>query len=195
MYPRKRNGDEYYPKGEFVKDRFGREAYARDRNGNQIYPKGKKRLFARDDSGEFYYARDNRGNEYYPIVKNQSVLIRDFKNPSVKLAIDIDGNQRYPTDSKGNEYYLTENEIPYLMRNKDGETFFAKNRNGHPMIPWNFLQLVADSQPLVYFRDSAGNLVYVKESVVPPTLQPFIRCMCYITLLCPHHEDCITRCF
>ena len=194
MYPRKRNGDEFYPKDEFIKDRFGRETYARDRKGNQLYPKRSKRVFARDRSGEFYYAKDNMGNEHYPIIKNKSVFIQDSLNANMKLALGADGSQRYPSDSKGNEYYLTENQIPFLMRNQNGEVYFAKNRKGYPMIPWNYLHQVADNEPLVYVRDSAGNLVYVKESLFPSALHLLIRCMCNASLICPRFDECITKC-
>ena len=95
-------------------------------------------------------------------------------NNNVKLAFNIDGSQRYPTDSKGNEYYLKDNDMPFLMKNQNGQVFFAKTCKGYEMIPWNHLQYFVQNEPLVWTKDSADNLVYIKESNFPPTLHPLI---------------------
>lgn len=185
-YQRRWNGDEYYPRDKFNTDKYGKEVYARDRKNNEFYPKSKKNVFARDNSGMFYYAKDNMGNEFYPVRKNKSIFIQDSLNPNIKLALYADGTQRYPVDSKGNEYYLTENGKPYLMRRNNGEIYFAKNRKDCSLIPWNHIQHLCENEPLIYLRDSAGNLVYVRESSI------YLRCQAY--LKCPICDRWITSC-
>lgn len=184
-YRRRWNGDEYYPRGKFITDKYGKEIYARDRNRNEFYPKRKDVVFARDNSGTFYYAKDSMGNEIYPVKKNRSIFIRDSLNPNIKLALNADGSQRYPADSKGNEYYLTEDGKPFLLRKQNGEIYYAKNRKGHPMIPWNHIQNVCENEPLIYMRDSVDNLVYMKESC-------YLRCQAY--LKCPLCDRWMTSC-
>lgn len=183
-YQRRWNGNEYYPRDKFNTDRYGKEIYARDRKNNEFYPKRRKVVFARDSSGEFYYAKDNVGNEFYPVRKNKSIFIEDSLNPNIKLALNADGSQRYPNDCNGNEYYLTENGKPYLMRKVNGEIYFAKSRRGYTLIPWNHIQ--NENEPMIYLRDSAGNLVYVKECSL------YLRCQG--KLRCPKCDRWITTC-
>lgn len=194
-YPKRRNGDEYYPKGEanFVVNRDGKEIYARDRRGNQIYPNREHNIFAQDCAGDYYYAKDARGNEYYPIRDNRSLFIIDHTNKNIRLALMVDGTQRYPKDAKGNEYYLRENKQPLLMRKSSGERYLAKSRNGHALIPWNYIQDYISEEPCVYSRDTDGNTVYVKESAFPPAFKALIRCICHISVICPNVTGCHTR--
>lgn len=186
-YQKDWTGNERYPRDRFYKDKYGKEFYARDKKNNEFYPRNRKVVFARDSSGMFYYAKDNMGNEFYPVKKNKSILITDSTSPNGKLALYADGSQRYPYDTKGNEYYLTADEKPYLMRKENGEVYFAKNRNGYPMIPWNYIQNICENEPLIHFRDSAGNLVYMKESCI------YLRCQAIIK--CPICDRWITKCF
>lgn len=193
MYRKNWKGDERYPNGEFLSNDQGKQIYARDRKGNQYYPKRNKNVFARDGFDECYYAKDKFGNEYYPIKNKKSLLVKDSLNSNVRLALYADGTQRYPIDSKGNEYYLTdENQRPFILKKKDGEVYFAKNRKGYPMIPWNCIENI--NEPLVYTWDSAGNLVYIKESLFPTVLHPLIRFVCNVTVICPRYEGCIGNC-
>ena len=179
-YPKRRNGDEYYPKSQtpFVMEDDGRERYARDHDGNEMYPKRKNNLFAKNAMGEEYYAQDKVGNELYPCFHGQSILIPG------RLARYANGNQRYPTDAKGNEYYLQDQGKPYLMRQKDGETYLAKTRKGIPMIPWNSMK-VTDDKPYMCTQDASGNCVYVHETDLPQSLKMFCNCLCQCVTLCP----------
>lgn len=194
-YPKKRNGDEYYPKtgDNFVVDRDGKEIYARDRTGKELYPNREDNVFARDATGDFYYAKDARGNEYYPVRGNRSLFIVDHTNQNIRLALMADKTQRYPQDGKGNEYYWRENGEPLLMRTSTGERYLAKSRNGHALIPWNYMKDYISNEPCVYSKDSNGNTVYVKESAFPPAFKALIRCICHISVICPKVTGCHTR--
>lgn len=194
-YPKKRNGDEYYPanKSTFVTTEYGKELYARDRKGNELYPNRAVNIFARDGMGELYYAKDAKGNEYYPSRQNQSLFLIDPINKNIKLALYKDGTQRYPTDSKGNEYYLQENEQPYLMRKRSGEYYLAKSKNGQELIPWNYLQEFVGKNPCIYSKDAYGNTVYLKESEFSPAAKALIRCICHMSVMCPKIARCHTR--
>lgn len=192
-YPR-RWGSEYYPStGEFVVNNFGKEIYARDKRGNQIYPNRNQNIFARDATGDYYYAKDFLNNEYYPVKNNRSLFITDPINMNIRLALYADGSQRYPTDSRGNEYYLRENGQPILMRRKNGDYYLAKNKNGHMLVPWNYMKEYIGNEPCVYSKDAAGNSIYVKESAVPPALKALVRCICYISIICPRIAGCNTN--
>lgn len=194
-YPRKRNGDEYYPKQgpPFLTDEYGKQVYARDRKGNQIYPDRDQNVFAMDATGDFYYAKDLHGNEYYPVRKNKSLFITDKENKRILLALYADRTQRYPKDGKGNEYYLRDEKEPFLMRRNSGESYLAKSRNGTVLIPWNFLKEYIGEEPCVYSRDADGNTVYVKESAFPPACKALIRIICHISVICPNITGCHTR--
>ncbi|GIY04387.1 uncharacterized protein CDAR_54211 [Caerostris darwini] len=187
-YPKRRNGDEYYPRGcnTFVVDRIGTELYARDRRGNQFYPRRRHNIFAKTRHGFEYYAKDNAGNEKYPVIQKRSLLIIDPQTHIVKLARFADGTQRYPHDMKGNEYYLREKGLPYLLQNSEGKPYLAKSFRGAPFIPWNYFQEYSLNDHLhTPGKDAAGNTIYVDERNLPPWLQNLVRCMCEIVVICP----------
>lgn len=193
-YPKKRNGDEYYPANvEWVVNLNGKEVYARNRRGGEIYPNRDRNLFARNVSGDCYYAKDEKGDEYYPVRGNQSVFLMNPVTKSIRLALYGDGSERYPRDRRGNEYYFTEEKHPLLIRKNTGEFYLAKSRNGHELIPWNHLQEYVSSEPCVYSKDSNGNTVYLKESTLPGAFKALIRCICHISVICPNVTGCHTR--
>ena len=195
-YPKRRNGDEYYPRGfhAFLRNKNGKEYYARDCKGNQIYPKRDRNVFARDASGNYYYAKTVFGDEYYPIQKNKSLYLIDPENQVIRLALKADGTQRYPTDAKGNEYYWCHQEKgPFLLRQSTGEHYLAQNKNGHKLIPWNHLQDFIGEDPCVFSKDANENTVYIKESTFPPAFRALIRCICHISVICPNVTGCHTR--
>lgn len=175
IYPKRRNGDEYYIQSKFLKGPDGWERYARDRFGNEHYPK--TNAFAVRNNEKFY-ARDKLGNEFYPCSKGRSILIPG------RLAKYSNGNQRYPTDKKGNEYYLQDEGKPCLLRQDDGSTYLAKNRKGVPMIPWNAMN-VTDDRPYVCTKDPSGNVVYVHETDLPDYLKMICNCLCECVSHCP----------
>lgn len=193
-YPKKRNGDEYYPSNmEWVVNDRGDQVYARNRRRCEIYPNRIQNVFARDASGNYYYAKDIKGDEYYPVRGNQSLFLMAGIN-NLKLARYADGSERYPQDSKGNEYYFREGKKhPLLMRRNTGEFYLARSRKGHELIPWNHLQEYVSNEPCVYSRDSNGNTVYLKESVLPQAFKTLIRCLCHISVICPNVTGCHTR--
>lgn len=190
-YPKRRNGDEYYPAGcKFVVDERGKEVYARDRKGNQLYPKRDTNVFAQDSSGDQYYAQDLKGDEYYPVRGDQSLFVIDAINRNIRLALYADGTQRYPQDSRGNEYYFKEQENPLLMRRNTGERYLARSKSGQELIPWNHLQEFISNEPCIYSTDSNGNTVYLKESSLPGAVKTLMRCICHINVVCPNVTGC-----
>lgn len=197
-YPKRRSGSEYYParsKTGFVVNESGKEMYAVDRKGCQLYPNRDRQIFARDCSGDFYYAKDAQGNEYYPVRSNQSLFLIDSVNSRIRLALYADGTQRYPQDARGNEYYFKDREHPFLMKKHSGESYLARSKNGHELIPWNHIQDYISNEPCVYSRDSNGNTVYLKESEIPQAFKALIRCLCHISVICPNVTGCHTRCY
>ena len=197
-YPKRRNGDEYYPRAfiSFVRNEYGVECYAIDRKGNQIYPNRERNIFARNASGNYYYAKDVNGNEYYPVRNNKSLYFLDPENQLIRLALKADGTQRYPIDSKGNEYYWKkEGKQPFLLRRNTGEIYLARSKNGHELIPWNYLQEFIGEDPCVFARDANGNTVYIKESTFPTAFRALIRCICHISVICPNVTGCHTNLF
>lgn len=188
-YPKRRNGNEYYPKGRqgyvVLSDARG-ERYVRDKHGNECYLYRKQFKFLRDQFGSEYYARDKDGHEYYPIVKKRSLLIM-LDTQTVRIAKYSDGTERYPRDVKGNEYYLLRENVPYLMKTHEGEDYLARNRRGCILIPWNHLHGYAMNveTPYIYSRDANGTLVYVNEINFTTTQQTALRYLCAILTFCP----------
>lgn len=187
-YPKRRNGDEFYPKTfrDFLKDELGNERYARNKRGSEMYPKRREKIFARDKRGLEYYATDAEGDEMYPIVRNQSKFIINASTQRVKIARFKNGTQRYPSDDKGNEYYLRDEGTPFLLRTSKGNTYLAKNRRGIVMIPWNcFNQFSNGNVPYAPFVDAGGNVVYVNHENVSRVANAFLRCLCEMIVICP----------
>lgn len=164
----------------FTTNADGKQLYARDSHNNEVYPPCKTNIFARDERYQEYYARDCNGNQIYPVVDGMSLLIPG------KLARYANGDERYPYDEKGNEYYLLEDGKPYLLKQWNGETYFAKNRKGIPLIPWNFVK-VTDDRPFICTRDVGGTSVYVHEPDLPQSLKMLCNCLCQCatSLKCP----------
>lgn len=177
----------------FAVDENGTEQYARDEQGNQVYPRRNHDIFARDCTGEYYYAKDVAGNEYYPVRDGRSLFLVDAVNSRIRLALMADGTQRYPKDAKGNEYYLKEGDKPFLLRRGTGETYLARSKNGHEMIPWNHLQEFVGDEPCVFSKDGEGNTVYMRESEFPQAFKALIRCICHISGICPNVTGRHTR--
>lgn len=187
-YPKRRNGNEYYPKGckGFVQLMNGGERYALDCRGNELYPKRKENVFARDKWGREYYAKEKNGDEMYPLVNKQSLFIIDPQTMSVKVARNADGKEKYPRDSKDNEYYLRKEQVPFLLKDKQGEPYLAQSRQGHNLIPWNVLQDYMDGEkPYVHTKDAGGNSIYTDQSNLHPLVQILVRCVCQVMVICP----------
>ncbi|GFY66888.1 hypothetical protein TNIN_179181 [Trichonephila inaurata madagascariensis] len=171
MYPVKRNGSEYYKYRKkktnyFVKTRNGDERYAFDIKKGEIYPK-KGLLYAKNRMGKLYYARDLKGNEKYGIRNKKSVLI-DHEG-EIQLAKYQSGKERYPYDHKGNEYYLTCDNEPYLLRDEEGIKYYAQDRKGNTLIPWNYYNY---DKEWMETTDSNNNKVYCPINNCP------INCIC-----------------
>lgn len=165
-------------RNKFVVDARGRQLYARDRFGREVYNvRGGGNLFARDEHNAEYYARDAEGNEYYPCVNGQTRMIPD------KLALYHDGTQRYPADHRGNEFYWSKEGKPYVLCKSDGELYFARNRRGFPLIPWNHVKILDDT-PYWCTRDVGGTLVYVHASELPERWKRMCDCLCRCALQC-----------
>ncbi|GBN19692.1 hypothetical protein AVEN_261777-1 [Araneus ventricosus] len=186
-YLRRRNGDEYYPRGRkpFIVNPEGNERYARDRKGNEFYPRTRQNRFARDKYFREYYAQDRENNEFYPFRKGLSEVIRRVDGyQTARLA---NGSERYPTDARGNEYYLIQNGKPILCRQHDGKPYFARSRRRIAQIPWTVLhEYVSDRESHVATRDAVGNTVYVCRSDLRETSGNAVcRCICEIMAICP----------
>lgn len=176
MYPKNRQGDEYYPEdadrvgwkrfsrrrrvsSPFYKEPWtGYELYARDRQGRQIYPRGKEMLFAQDRWGRQYYAKDTDNNEYYPIREGRSQLITVPEQKTIRLAQDSDGRLKYPVDENGNEYYLKQADGSLIvLQNEFGAPYWAKTRSGLEMIPIQY----AHDESNLHVWDADENLVAI----------------------------------
>lgn len=192
-YPKRRNGDEYYPGGDakFLKNERGDEVYARDRKGNELYPRTKRLvLIAKDRFGREYYARDKAGNQIYPLWRRRSVPIR---RDDPVAAVTKEGSQRYLVDDRGNEFYWKRGDEPVVLKNESGDEYLARTRNGREMIPWNYLSRVTpEEHPLMSARDVNGNLVYFKRSDVSRGVEGLFRCMCELLLVLPVTLSIIT---
>jgi len=154
-----------------VVDEGGKQLYARYWFGNEVYPQRDTFLFARDETNKEYYARDTEGNEMYPCFSGQTRMI------SGKLAKYRNGTQRYPADIGGNEYYLSHEGRPYLLVTAAGTPYFAKNRRGYSLIPWNSV-VITDDTPYLCTRDAGGTVVYVHETELPESFKTMCKCLC-----------------
>lgn len=186
-YPTRRNGDQYYPREEYLRNESGDEIYARDRKGNEFYPRRPKRL-ARDRHGIEYYARDCEGNDVYLLRRNRSVVMRDGAGEPT-LAKTSTGRLRYPRDRRGNEYYPLRAGEPLLMVDEYGTPCYARNRAGREMVPRKILESTTSEeerrQNWKRTRDVARNEVYVWCDDDDGKCFSLWKCTCELLLLTP----------
>lgn len=155
-YARRRDGSEIYPKlpngVEYVLYHDDQTIqYAKDNQGNEQYPKDQfltefvvNNKIAKDSFGNFRYPRDDYGNPVYPVDPYTSDEIYEYKimygpeKGGVVLGVDRNGNECYAKFATGDEYYPETNQFAFdKVRNQykyafnaDDDVIFKLNQAG-----------------------------------------------------------------
>lgn len=159
FYAKKRNKKEFYAKDEheqeyyaiksdqsqyYAKNKSGKEIpitigtkdiYAKDSKNADIYPTDNGRQYVLRDNGVAYYAKNENQEERYPVDSdNNDVVVENIfirhKDGKIKLPVQKNGRPKYPKRGASEIYPVTDNNVPYYCKNREGVEVYAKNEKG-----------------------------------------------------------------